>query len=307
MSLERYLRPRMIILHPEASAYEAARAMLDNHIGALLVSEDQRVAGIVTDRDLVTEAIASGIDPAELPLRDVMAEELVTAPVSAEVADVVRLMTEHACRRIPILDGDRAVGLVTLDDLLLEGDIDAQAAAGVIRAQLSEPARYKARGAVHPEATARQGVSPRGARSMMRRSARAATAYARALKDVQARTGIAEAARAELALKIVLGSVCRRVTPEEARHFLSQLPSVLKDELARHLDGPHRHITRTSIENELASVLNIDTLRASQVAEGVAAAVADSISLGQIEELKGQLPAELRTLFPSWAPSARQL
>ena len=308
MSLEKYRRPRMIVLHPRSSAFEAARAMVDNHVGALLVSEAQTPLGIVTDRDLVTEVVATELDPKTTSLGDFMSENAVAADVTAGVNTVVALMKENRCRRVPVLENGTAVGIVTLDDLLIEGDIDASAAAEIIRAQLEEPARYKPEGAVHPEATARppQQGPARGERAAARRAARAASSYARLLDVVQRSTGLTGKEPAEIALKVVLGSICRRVTPEEARHFIAQLPSLLKDGLAERLDGPDRKVTRETMDREISALLNVDIFVAREIAEGVARAVADSISAGQLEALKGQLPAEMKALFPSWPLTLRE-
>ena len=132
MSLERYRRPRLVVLRPSATAYEAARAMADNHIGSILVSHDQQLVGLVTDRDLALDVIAGGLDPHATTVREVMSDEVAVVDVSAGVEDAVRIMTEHACRRVPVVEDGRPVGMVTLDDLLLEGDIDQAVAAAVI-------------------------------------------------------------------------------------------------------------------------------------------------------------------------------
>lgn len=305
MGLEQYRRPRMIILHPRATAYEAARAMVDNHVGVLYLADAGRLAGVVTDRDLVCEVMAAELDAAVTPLGDVMYEDVATVDIGADVAAVVTIMTEHGCRRVPVMENGKMAGLVTLDDLLVEGAIDAHTAGEIIRAQLETPSRYKRAGAVHPEAIARQDVAPRGARALTRRAARAAAAHARILEAVERRTGLRDRGRAELALKVMLGSICRRVTPDEARHFIAQLPSILKEALAAHLNGPDRRITRESIEAEIAAVLSMSQEDARAIAAGVAEVIADSLSAGQLQAVKGQLPGELKDLFPSWGASLR--
>lgn len=105
MSLARYCRQRMVILSPRSSVYDASRAMADNHIGAVLVSEDQQIRGIVTDRDLALDVIGGALDARATPLHDVMTDEVATLDVGATVEDVVRTMCAHACRRVPLTDG----------------------------------------------------------------------------------------------------------------------------------------------------------------------------------------------------------
>jgi CBS domain-containing protein/uncharacterized protein (DUF2267 family) len=304
MSLEPYRRTRQIVLHPKSTAYEAARAMMENHVGAVLVAEEHTLVGVVTDRDLACEVIANGWDPSATLLADVMSENVVTADIGADIQLVVGLMTEHAIRRVPVIENGRVVGVVALDDLLLEGAIDAPTAVGIIRAQLEGPARYKPEGLTHPGAPPRPEPEPRGTRALSRRSARAAASYARLLEAVERQTGL-DAEQSAAALRIVLDLVCRRLLPEDARHFIAQLPSALKDVLAAHLDGPDRNITRESVEQELSATLHMDTARAAETAASVWQAVAQLISAGQIQHTSGQLPREMKELFPPYTAEQR--
>src|SRR6185369_6410248 len=134
MSLERYCRARLVVLHPYSSAHAAARAMADNHIGSILVAERQQLLGIVTDRDFALEIVAGDL-PHTTPVHDVMSDELATVPVTASIDEVVRTMREHRCRRVPIVEDGKLVGMVTLDDLIVDGAIDLAAAGSIIVAQ----------------------------------------------------------------------------------------------------------------------------------------------------------------------------
>lgn len=139
MSLDRFRRPRMIVLHPTATAYEAACAMAEHEVGSVLVADGQGIIGIVTDRDLVLELVAADLDPHETQLGDVMSRDVVTLDVSASLADVTRMMRDHTCRRIPILEDGRPVGMVTLDDLLVDGEFGGTRL--VVAAQLDAATR----------------------------------------------------------------------------------------------------------------------------------------------------------------------
>jgi CBS domain-containing protein len=150
MSLSKYTRARLVIQRPEVHAYDAARAMEDNHVGAVIVHDGQHVVGMVTDRDLALTLVAGDLDPFEVQLLQIMATPVVVQPLTASEADAAQLMINHRVRRIPIVDGERVVGLVTLDDLLLEQALDGATVAAIVRAQLEEPARLKRRGAVAP-------------------------------------------------------------------------------------------------------------------------------------------------------------
>src|SRR5258708_578880 len=103
MSLERYRRARLVVLPPSASVHAAARAMMDNHVGAILVAERGKLVGVVTDRDLALEVVGSK-RPVMTPLHEVMSEEIATVQVTATIAEVVETMRTRACRRIPIME-----------------------------------------------------------------------------------------------------------------------------------------------------------------------------------------------------------
>src|SRR5690348_14156993 len=104
MSLERFRRTRMVVLNRRSMAYQAARAMADNHIGAVLVSQPPGVVGILTDRDLAPAVLGGELDLKATPLGEVMSEEVITCDISADIDDIVRLMQENGVRRIPLTE-----------------------------------------------------------------------------------------------------------------------------------------------------------------------------------------------------------
>src|SRR5262249_17329685 len=120
MSLEKYRRHRLVVLHPNESAYGAARAMEANHVGVVLIEEKGVLRGIATDRDLALRVIGRGLDAPRTPLVAVMTPGPSTLPVTEGEHAAAELMRIRRVRRVPILEGERLVGLVTLDDLMLE-------------------------------------------------------------------------------------------------------------------------------------------------------------------------------------------
>lgn len=117
---QRYLRaPRSI--RPQTSVAEAARSMQEHGIGSLVVVEDARVVGMVTDRDIALHALRSGRAFDELRVSDCMTAPAATLLASASILDAVRTMRREAVRRLPIVDDeDRPVGFVAADDLVGE-------------------------------------------------------------------------------------------------------------------------------------------------------------------------------------------
>lgn len=106
----------------DTSLVEAAKIMRDRDVGDVLVTEQGRLRGIVTDRDLVVRCLADGKDPSQARLGDACSTDVVTATPSMSVDDAAQLMAENAIRRVPVVDGDRPVGIVSLGDLAVERD-----------------------------------------------------------------------------------------------------------------------------------------------------------------------------------------
>ena len=99
----------------------AATAMASQDVGAVVVQSDGQVVGIVTDRDLVVRGVAEGLGP-DANLRDVVSDELVTVGPEDRVEAAIELMRDSAVRRVPVMDGDAVVGIVSLGDLAMDRD-----------------------------------------------------------------------------------------------------------------------------------------------------------------------------------------
>ncbi len=95
---------------------EAARRMKDHATGDVVVTDSGSVLGILTDRDIAVRLVAEGLD-GRTPVGEIVMQDLVSCPPDAALADVVRLMREHDVRRLPVLEGDTAVGIISLGDL----------------------------------------------------------------------------------------------------------------------------------------------------------------------------------------------
>lgn len=110
------------VVEPETSALVVAQVMRKHHVGALVVIdavEKSRPVGIVTDRDLVLELMAEGLDPAVFTAGDIMSVDLVLASPDMDAMDAVQLMNAHQLRRLVIADSaGRLVGIVTMEDVL---------------------------------------------------------------------------------------------------------------------------------------------------------------------------------------------
>jgi CBS domain-containing protein len=99
----------------------AARMMRERDIGDVLVTEEGRLCGVLTDRDIVVRAVAEERSETATA-REICSEDLVTCRASDEIERAVALMREHSVRRLPVVDDGRLVGVLSLGDLALERD-----------------------------------------------------------------------------------------------------------------------------------------------------------------------------------------
>ncbi|MFE6334581.1 CBS domain-containing protein [Streptomyces sp. NPDC002784] len=109
-------------VEPQASVASVARLMRDEDLGAVLVVDDDRLRGLVTDRDLVVRSVCEGGDPEQTTVAGACSDDLVTVGPDEDLDIAVGLMREHAVRRIPVVDDGRPVGIVSLGDLAMERD-----------------------------------------------------------------------------------------------------------------------------------------------------------------------------------------
>ena len=115
---------------------ECAALMGENHVGSVLVTEETpggpQAVGIVTDRDLVVEAMARGVAPGQASIGQITARRLVTVPSSASIDEAIQVMKSEGVRRLLVATPDRRlVGIISMDDLL---DALAGEMAGIVQA-----------------------------------------------------------------------------------------------------------------------------------------------------------------------------
>jgi CBS domain-containing protein len=105
-----------------ATASEAATAMRDIAAGAILVTDGDRMCGIVTDRDLVVRILAEQRDPATTPLGEICSRDVSSVSPDTPIDEAVAELRGHSVRRLPVVEEGRPVGIVSLGDLAIEKD-----------------------------------------------------------------------------------------------------------------------------------------------------------------------------------------
>lgn len=295
MSLQQYCDKRLVVQNSSTSAYNAARALQSNHIGAIVVQDAGVVTGIVTDRDLALRVIGNELEAKRVTLNEVMTHQPATVSVDDSEAQVFDLMRDRHIRRIPIVDGRRVAGLVSLDDLLLRRAVEPELAAEIVEAQLSDPAPNKPRGKTHP-ARDPQAIGPAAEARAWRRYARAEQTLQQFTRRLQEVLGWSEGAQALLAFEIVAAGLMQRLTPNEASHFAAQLPSAIGGRLLELESGPDPSVTVGSVDEEVALQLDLDLGSARQAVRRIGAAMHEFVSEGELADMVSQLPTDMKLL-----------
>ena len=111
-----------ICLTSSTTLIDAAVQMREYDIGDVLITDQDRIYGVLTDRDIVIRALAEGRDPASTTAGEIASRQLVTVSPDDPVSRAVELMREHAVRRLPVCQDGRPVGIVSVGDLAIKQD-----------------------------------------------------------------------------------------------------------------------------------------------------------------------------------------
>ncbi len=123
---------RVICANQKEPVTAAARLMKRHNLGAIPVCDDEgRLRGLVTDRDIVTRCIAMDYDPADTMLREIMTRGILTCKPSDDAARAAAAMGKEQIRRLPVTDGGRLVGMVSLADMARREGFSMEAAAAL--------------------------------------------------------------------------------------------------------------------------------------------------------------------------------
>ncbi|MBA4370095.1 MAG: CBS domain-containing protein [Coriobacteriaceae bacterium] len=141
MKVRDIMTPRVVAIAGDATVAEAARKMRDEKVGSVLVTEDDKLLGIITDRQITHTVVADGRDPKTVAVREVMFEEFVPLEPDMDLIVAVRMQRELAMRRLPVVENGKPVGILSVSDIaafakelidcvLVEGEVRQKRARG---------------------------------------------------------------------------------------------------------------------------------------------------------------------------------
>jgi CBS domain-containing protein len=139
MKVKEVMTTKLIVLSPDNTVMDVAKIMQAHNIGAIPVCSEDRIVGIVTDRDIVVRNIANNGDPATTKVKDMMSPDVVTATPEMTGDEAARIMAHYKIRRLPVVDGDKLVGIVAIGDLATTRYLNDEA--GQALGEISSPSR----------------------------------------------------------------------------------------------------------------------------------------------------------------------
>jgi len=247
-TIEPFIHRKIVVLHTDQTALQAARAMCDKKVGSVIVADREgHVVGIVTDRDLVCSQLATEMS-VDVPLLEVMTEGVFCVNESAEISDVVNLMKEYGIRRVPVVEvtaneKQKCIGLVSLDDLIASQAIDYESLSQIVQSQVQ---RFRK---VHPRA--REDKDTLSDQTLNRFS-----------KLMAGYLGIEDKTESLRIAYYFLSQLVRRMHYTASGHFISQLPSQIQSDLFDLEAGPDASITLDSVLEQAGQMFSVSTKEA---------------------------------------------
>jgi CBS domain-containing protein len=105
-------------ISPDATVFEAIQIMAEKNVGALLVTEKDKLVGIISERDYTRKVVLKGKASRTTAVKEILSSHVIHISPAHTVQECLRLMTDHHFRHLPVLDGDRIAGIVSIGDLV---------------------------------------------------------------------------------------------------------------------------------------------------------------------------------------------
>lgn len=137
MNIKEIMNPSTEVISASTPLKDVGKKMADTGVGFLLVGENDKLKGTVTDRDIVLKAVGQGKDVGSTPVSDILSPDIVSCNEEQDVEEVARTMATHQVRRVPVVNGEmRLVGIVSIGDIAQH--LSSETAGQVLRGVTSE-------------------------------------------------------------------------------------------------------------------------------------------------------------------------
>jgi len=134
MKVKECMSSNVVCVRSETTVSETAKLMMDEHVGCIPVCDtNKRVVGLITDRDLVLRTIACNKDPNTTPISEVMTTNVCNVTPESSVSEASRIMSDWQVRRVPVIEENQIVGIITVGDLANNKEVNANNVGGTVK------------------------------------------------------------------------------------------------------------------------------------------------------------------------------
>jgi len=116
--VEKWMRTNVVLVEKDVSVMKAANAMLDKKIGSLIVIEEKKPVGIVTETDIVRKVVATGVSSRLITMGDIMTGKVLSLSKESTLTEASELMNKKRVKRLPVVEKDEVVGIITSTDIV---------------------------------------------------------------------------------------------------------------------------------------------------------------------------------------------
>jgi len=118
MQVKQAMTKQVFVTNPDTIIRDVARVMAEHRVGCLVVMEKDKLVGIITELDIIWKVVAGDLDPKTTLVQEVMTKEVVTVQADQTLEEASQLMVEHEIKKLPVLEKDKLVGIITATDLI---------------------------------------------------------------------------------------------------------------------------------------------------------------------------------------------
>jgi CBS domain-containing protein len=118
MQVKQAMTKQVLVTSPDFSVRSAAKIMAEQRVGSLVVQQDDKIVGIITELDIIWKVVANDKDPNTTTVEEVMTKKVITIRADQTLEEASALMVEHKIKKLPVLEKDKLVGIITATDLI---------------------------------------------------------------------------------------------------------------------------------------------------------------------------------------------
>ena len=118
MQVKQAMTTQVLVTDPNTTIRDVAKVMSNHRVGCLVVLEEKKIVGMITELDIIWKVVANDKDPNTTTVADIMTKEVVTVQADQTLEEASALMVEHEIKKLPVLEKDKLVGIITATDLI---------------------------------------------------------------------------------------------------------------------------------------------------------------------------------------------